>query len=361
MKSLFISFNAGEYCTRLASAISQEADICLMLPTDVAKPYGKWIDPKVDFRPFNKPRLREPIRQLGTMRQIIRTIEAYNPDVIHMQYAHLWFSIALPFLSKFPLVTSVHDPRDHLGDKSSKKTPQFIKDFGYRRSTRIIAHSSQMKPLIHQALDFPSGQIDVVPLIEFGDVSHKTDIQEEPNTILFFGRIWGYKGLQYLIEAEPLIRKEIPDIKIVIGGEGDDFDQYRAMMEVPEHFEVHNEYISSDDKKAALFRRACVVVLPYVEATQSAVIPLAYNFEKPVIATTVGGLPDQVEEGITGYLVAPRNAQAIADKVIYLLNNEQQRKTMGQNGKEFMNREWSSSKVAKETVAVYKKAVEDAA
>ena len=63
------------------------------------------------------------------------------------------------------------------------------------------------------------------------------------------------------------------------------------MMVHPERFIVHNEYVS-DEKRAELFRRASVVVLPYIEASQSGIIPIAYRFGKPVVATTVGGLPE---------------------------------------------------------------------
>ena len=72
-------------------------------------------------------------------------------------------------------------------------------------------------------------------------------------TVLFFGRIWEYKGLEYLIRAEPLITAEVPNVKIVIAGEGEDFDRYRRLMVHPERFVVYNEYVS-DDVRATLFQ-----------------------------------------------------------------------------------------------------------
>src|SRR5438552_16759897 len=95
-------------------------------------------------------------------------------------------------------------------------------------------------------------------------------------TVLFFGRIWEYKGLEYLIRAEPLITAEVPEARIVIAGEGEDFGRYRLLMDHPEHFVVYNEYIP-DQQRSELFRQASLVVLPYIEASQSGVIPLAYS------------------------------------------------------------------------------------
>ena len=141
------------------------------------------------------------------------------------------------------------------------------------------------------------------------------------NTVLFFGRIWAYKGLEYLIRAEPLITAEIPDAKIVIAGKGEDFSRYRAMMVHPERFVVHNEFIP-DDRRAELFARASVVVLPYVEATQSGVIPVAYTFSKPVVATTVGSIPEMVDDGRTGLLVPPRSEESLAEAIVSLLRDD---------------------------------------
>ena len=77
----------------------------------------------------------------------------------------------------------------------------------------------------------------------------------------------------------------------------------------------------SDEVRATLFQQASVVALPYIEASQSGVVPLAYMHMKPVVATTVGGLPEMVDDGRTGYLVPPRDEQALATAVVRLLRD----------------------------------------
>jgi glycosyltransferase involved in cell wall biosynthesis len=190
-----------------------------------------------------------------------------------------------------------------------------------------------------------------------GDDTAQQEVQEDGHQILFFGRIWEYKGLEYLIKAEPFITAQMPQAKIVIAGRGEEFDHYREMMVHPDQFIVHNEYIS-DEKRAELFRQASVVVLPYIEATQSGVIPVAYTFGKPVVTTAVGGLPDQVEDGQTGLLVPPRNEQALANAIICLMQDAELRHRLGAKGKQKLETEWSADAVAQETLPVYYRAAQ---
>jgi glycosyltransferase involved in cell wall biosynthesis len=278
--------------------------------------------------------------------------------LVHFQHGHLWFNLALPLLNRYPLVLTIHDPRHHLGDRNAHKTPQMIMDLGYHRADQVIVHGGRLKQLVVDELHLPAEAVHVIPHIVLGDNSVHNQIQEADHLVLFFGRIWEYKGLDYLIRAEPLITAEIPDARIVIAGQGEDFARYRRMMVHPERFIVHNEYVSND-KRAELFQRASVVALPYVDASQSGVIPIAYTFAKPVVATAVGALPEMVEPGRTGYLVPPRNEQALADAIVRLLRDRELRRQMGANGKRKIDTECSPDVVAQQTIAVYRCAIGD--
>ena len=117
--------------------------------------------------------------------------------------------------------------------------------------------------------------------------------------------------------------------------------------------------VQTQKEVSQLFRQANVVVLPYIEATQSGVVPVAYTFGKPVVATTVGGLPEQVEHEQTGLLVPPRDERALADAVVRLLKDRDLRHRMGQNGKRKLEREWNPEVVARRTRVVYAEALRD--
>jgi glycosyltransferase involved in cell wall biosynthesis len=356
VKVVLLSYDFGEYCIRLASAMANDAAVSLVLARDQAEHHVRKLAPAVDFRPFDKPRLRQAPRQVVSTLQLVRTIRRLDPDVIHFQRGHLWFNLGLPLLKQYPLVMTVHDPRHHLGDHESRKTPQAIMDFGYRQADQLVVHGSELKRVLIEECGIAAERIHVMPHIVLGECDAPDRAAEEPHTILFFGRIWEYKGLEYLIRAEPLIAAAVPDVRIVIAGEGDDFAHYRRMMVHPERFEVHNEYVSNG-RRAELFRRASMVVLPYVEASQSGVIPLAYTFGKPVVATTVGGLPEAVDHGQSGLLVPPRDERALAEAVVRLLQDQDSRRRMGEAGRRKIQSEASGETVAEQTLAVYRRAI----
>jgi starch synthase len=356
LKVAFVSFDFAEYCIRLASALSREAQVLLLLPDRQAAPYLSSLDKSVLFRPFNKPRVRQALRQIRAVSSLVRQIKDFDPDVIHFQHGHLWFNLALPFLHQYPLVVTIKDVRHHPGDRESRKTPQAIMDFGYRRADQIIVHNTQMKRLVTDECGISEEIVHITPLIALRHEPPESGVREDIDRILFFGRIWEYKGLEYLIRAEPLITAAVPNARIVIAGRGENFDKYRRMMVHPEHFIVYNEWIS-DEQQAALFREASVVVLPYIEASQSGVIPIAYSHRKPVIATSVGGLPDMVEDGRTGYLIPPRDVPAFAEACVRLLRDVRLRREFGANGKRKIDAEWSADVVARQTLAVYSRAL----
>jgi glycosyltransferase involved in cell wall biosynthesis len=295
---------------------------------------------------------------MATIYRLLQQIRIFDPDVIHLQKGHLWFNLTLPLLKRYPLVTTIHDPRHHVGDRESQKAPQMIIDFGYRRADQLIVHGKQLKQVVVEELGLPSEIVHVIPHIALGDDTDQHQVQEEDHLVLFFGRIWEYKGLEYLIRAEPLITAQVPDASIVIAGRGEDFDRYRRLMVHPERFTVYNEYVPHA-KRDELFRRASVVALPYIDASQSGVIPIAYMFAKPVVATTVGGLPELVDHGRTGYLVPPRDERALADALVRLLRDKKLRHELGANGKRKVDTECSPDAVARQTIAVYRRAIGD--
>ncbi len=358
MKVAFIAFDWGEYSIRLTSALARDAEVCLLLAEHQAKHHQHRLSPKVQMHTFKKPRIRQLYQQWQVIQRLRCIIDEFNPDVVHMQHGHFWFNFALPWLRRYPLVLTIHDPRIHLGDKFTQNTPQWIFDFGFRRAHQIIVHTNQASQVMQDELQIPRDIMHVIPHILIGDDSEQADVAEEENTILFFGRIWAYKGLEYLIRAEPLITSRVPNAKIVIGGRGDDFAHYRELMINPENFIVHNEYVSNA-KRAELFRRASVIALPYIEATQSGVVPIAYTFGKPVVATNVGGLPEQIDHAQTGFLIPPRDEVALANTIVTLLQDKELRRRIGANGKRKLENEWSAEAIAQKTLPVYAQAIGD--
>lgn len=137
--------------------------------------------------------------------------------------------------------------------------------------------------------------------------------------LLFFGFVREYKGLRYLIQAMHAIREQLDDITLlVVGAFGSDKEDYLRLIEqnqVQDCIEVIDGY--TPDNEVEVYFSACdMVVLPYESATQSGIVQIAYGFQKPVLVTSVGGLPDVVTDNSTGYVVEPRNPRQLADAVV---------------------------------------------
>lgn len=360
MRVAFLSFGYPESCIQQANGLARDCDVLLLLPQREAVNHESHLDPRVDYRPFKNPRLRQPIRQLAMAASLARQIRRFRPDVIHFQQGHTWFNFALPFLSSFPLVITIHDPRYHVGDRASQITPQSIMDFGFRRADQVIVHGETLKSQVVERLGIPPEKIHVILRVAVGNRQSLSTADDDGKTVLFFGRIWEYKGLKYLIQAEPTIARSVPDARIVIAGEGEDFEPYRRMMNGSERFVVHNRFVSVAERNE-LFRRASLVVLPYIDASQSGVVPLAYSFGKPVVATNTGALAETVIDGVTGRVVPPRDAAALANAIVELLNDPTRREAMGAAGRKKLDDEWSPQVVARQLIDIYRRAIEDRA
>lgn len=143
---------------------------------------------------------------------------------------------------------------------------------------------------------------------------------------LFFGFIRAYKGLANLLKAVAEIPKE-RDFQLLIGGEFYEDDKpYRDLIQnlgIEDRIVFHDRYIPNEEV-GDFFAAANVVVLPYNSATQSGIIQIAFNYDKPVITTDVGGLPEVVRDGELGRVVPPEAPSVLAKTIeSYFDQNEE--------------------------------------
>ena len=166
----------------------------------------------------------------------------------------------------------------------------------------------------------------------YGDIIDKhlarkeLGLQADGKYVLFFGFIRDYKGLDLLIDAFGDLELQDRGVKLLVAGEfyGDPkpyIDRINS-LEISDIVVMHNDYIP--DNKVNLYFSACdIVAQPYKTATQSGVTQVAFHFEKPMLVTNVGGLPEIVPDGKIGYVVEP-NAQSIADALLKFYKEEKE-------------------------------------
>jgi len=235
--------------------------------------------------------------------------------------------------SKVPILFLLHNVIPH------ERLPlvQYFSRKALRKADGIIAQSKKVES---EYLDFvPQGKDkwrEVVPRPVYNFQEYSSPSKEsarkilgitESKSLLYFGLVRGYKGLQILIQAFPVISKKFSnDIRLLIAGEFYDHPEpYLDLikkLDITDNITIHNRFIPNEEV-GRYFSAVDAVVLPYITASQSGVVQAAFGFEKPVISTRVGGLPEAVSEGVTGVLCEPNNPDSLAKAVIkfYRLND----------------------------------------
>jgi glycosyltransferase involved in cell wall biosynthesis len=193
----------------------------------------------------------------------------------------------------------------------------------------FIVHSSEDLQQLKRIL--PRAEVFRVLHPTYHELMNRRFDQEEARrrlgvggkTILFFGFVRPYKGLEYAIRSLPLILQK-HQVTLVIAGEfwiaKEPIQRLITELGVESHVRIVDRYVPNEDI-GLYFSAADLLVLPYISATQSGIAQIAYAFDLPVVASRVGGFLDSVEHERTGYLVEPANPAAIAEAVIDFYGN----------------------------------------
>jgi glycosyltransferase involved in cell wall biosynthesis len=174
------------------------------------------------------------------------------------------------------------------------------------------------------------------PVYDFGQPGRPRKTRQEARValglpvkgklVLFFGFIKPYKGVMHLVDAAGPLQKEFgDDLRILIVG--DIYGDKRPYLERISAsggrriIQLVDGFVP-DETVEDYFLAADLAVLPYVSATQSGIVQIAYNYDLPVVTTDVGGLPEVVHDGRTGYIVPPADSRALAGAVTRFFREE---------------------------------------
>jgi len=345
------------YLAQLANAVSKHANVVVIGPKEFPYNYFSSHIKIIDI--LDCPVRLRMYKALSFMN--INIINNVCPDIIHVTMSQPFIALFLFLMrvyKKYPMIYTNHDPKPHIDLKPEEIFGHLLHNH-LLKYDRIIVHGEILRNILIKSgvLD---KRIEVIPMGSFSffrNLTPKNSISEERNTILFFGSIRKYKGLEYLIKATPFISKELPDLKVIIAGFGD-LSRFSELLTDKTRFEIHNRLIP-DEMVAKLFYRAQLLILPYIEASQSGPLHIAYAFKKPVVATNVGSIPEIVEHGKTGLLVPPKDEKALAEAIITLLKDDKLREEMGENAYKKSIEELSWDKIANKLIEVYKEVINE--
>ena len=366
MKICMMAFGVFDYSVALINALSEYCPIDFYYSKyHIQKRDSSILDllrhkHNVNLIGYGRYRIRD-IRNIPLYYRLCKDIKKRRYDVVHFQeYGTPWIALVWRICRQYPLVMTVHDPYQHPGLPFTQNIYQGVmQKICIGKADKIIVHGVILKKqFLERYSEKKNEDVIVLPHGDFSIMKYWHEDKNsnmEPNSeknILFFGTIRPNKGLEYLIKAESLVRKTMSDYRIVIAGKCNDFSRYKKYIKKGARISVVNEYIPNEDVPK-YFKDASVVILPYISATQTGIIPLAYSFGKPVIATNVGAIPEVVEDGKTGLLIEPRDEKALANAIVKLISDDDLLKEMGKNALQYCEKNLSWDSIAKKTMKIY--------
>ncbi len=339
MRLLLLSFNWVEYQIQMANALTARGHECTVLfkrervEESVGRELPRLLDPRVAYHLLDDRSrgLRDP-RQWAAVWRLIRLMRAAAPDALLLHEATTTY---LPFCldraGRAPILLTVHDVRTHPGADSREPARRArVRAELRRRAAAVVVHGEALRAEYLAEPGVFCRDVTAIPHGCYTVLRHwlRAGVAEIPRSILFFGRIHEYKGLDVLLEAARLAAARVPDLRIIIAGDGADLDgRHRDLARDP-RIDLRRGYLTND-RVAEAFQQASIVVLPYLEGSQSGVVRVAYVFGRPVVVTRVGSIPESVREGETGLVVPPRDPAALAEAMTALLLDDARRAAMG--------------------------------
>lgn len=248
--------------------------------------------------------------KFNVFNKIADIIKDSRPMAIYIPMGHFWDCRILSKTHDIKIIKTIHDVHLHTGEDGI--TYRIVNLLFEHKSDGYVVLSDQYIAELSRQRNVPENKVCCIPHASFKSYGFSTNLDEKQyNKILFFGRIIKYKGIDVLLEAFKELKDS--DLRLMIAGHGDFSPYEKAAKDIP-NLELKLGWIKDDDIKH-LFDDVDAIVLPYVNASQSGVIPLAYSFGKPVIVTNIGALASQVEDGETGFVI-PVNDPVVLAKAI---------------------------------------------
>ena len=286
-------------------------------------------------------------------RRLEEAVLDLDPDLVHFSGPHMWHLALLPRLKRqgIPTIHTLHDLDPHSGSGYGALLRLWNRQVIYKADHIMVHGETYYERLM--AMRVSPERVTSTPLMHLfiGGIwveawpDFAASVEYQP-WALFFGRLKPYKGLECLMSACAMMGNSKDSIaRVVIAGSGDLPLLWAGTL--PERLEIHN-YLISDEEAMDLFCRCGLVVLPYVDATQSALIAAAYYFRKPVVVTRTGALPEYVEEGRTGRIVEPNHPASLARTMEEMLGDLDGLKRMGDAGREW----YETRRAAEEEVLI---------
>jgi alpha-maltose-1-phosphate synthase len=321
---------------------------------------AKWL-PKRDSL------LASAIRPFLLFFPLLKGIATTNYDIVHIQGHSYLFFLFVPLLrlKRKPIYWTMHDVdfrptspgiRGRLESLQVRLLCQ--NEWLTRKVNAIVVHGTKLKyALISRGIS--ENKICVIPHLDYRyllPLSSKLDSDNSYEYVLLFGKIKPYKGVEALLKAARKVRKKLGNkFRVIIAGKGSKtFLDSLLRTDDLEYIHIQNGYIP-DIEIPKLFRNAKFLVLPYIDASQSGVVSLAYTFSKPVIVSNVGSIAEYVEHSVTGLVFESGDTEQLSNYIEELVLNNDKCIEMGKNAYQKIKNEMSLERCSEVINELYTK------
>jgi glycosyltransferase involved in cell wall biosynthesis len=294
----------------------------------------------LNLRGDTSPHASFPSKMLRILRyyaKLVRYAANAEPKIFHILWNNKFEVFDRTLLMLYykilgkKLVLTAHNVNAGKRDEQDGFINRFSLRVQYRLCDTIFLHTEKMKRELIQSFGVAENRTCVIP---FGinntvpntaltppEAKAQLGFTRGERTILFFGRITPYKGLEYLVTAFRELFAEDQSYRLIVAGRPDNCEEYwnRVKESMQEDVRagrilLRSEFIP-DEMTEVYFKASDVLVLPYRKIYQSGVLFLGYSFGVPVLAADVGSLKDDVVEGTTGFTFESENPTKLKEAI----------------------------------------------
>lgn len=304
---------------------------------------------------------RLPLAQLRRLWQVRRHVRAREPDVVHTYF--FWPIIYGRLLKRMGLIRHLVENREDQGFNLSPWNYRMLKATSgvpdqvicvSEAVRQVVLEREGMQEkrtvVIHNGVELPEATCSAAQLCEVRKELGFSSAHWIVGMVANLNR--AVKGVGYFVEAMPLILEEVPEARFVILGEGPEEASLRSRAR---ELGVENRVVFAGFRPdiERFYPVMDVSVLTSLSEGLSMTVLESMSFGLPVVATRVGGNPEIVRDGESGFLVPPRDPAAFARRVVELLSNPGLREGMGRAGRRVVEREFTLSATAARYEEVY--------
>jgi glycosyltransferase involved in cell wall biosynthesis len=287
-------------------------------------------------------------------RRLQREIAAFSPDVVHTHLFPADLVTALATRAKQADVPTVLSEHSESNRRRRLPLHRYLEGWVYGHYNHIVCVSTTVESALSACMPAIRGRTTVVPNAVEVPSDGWNARGPFATDLIFIGRLFKQKGLDILIDSMSLLRARGMHVSLKVVGEGPRRIEYERLVQ---RYELSDriQFVGRRQDAQELMRRARALVMPSRFEGLSMVLLEAMSLGMPVIATAVSGASEVIDDGVSGYLVRPKDVVGLAEGIGVVLGDRTLASRIGQNARDTVEREFSMTYYAARLLRVYEK------